>query len=69
MVASPATNAIIGLRGIQVFDCGPKWSYKLENAKTEAVQDGLLLFGVVLKQHALHHDVLALRFASMKAPP
>src|SRR5205809_7860695 len=33
----PATNAIIELRGIQVFDCGPKWSCKLRNAKTEAV--------------------------------
>src|SRR5712691_8937415 len=35
----PATNAIIGLRGIQVFDCGPKWSCKLRNAKTEAVHE------------------------------
>jgi hypothetical protein len=34
---APATNAIIGLRGIRIFDGGLKWSNKFEAQKTEAV--------------------------------
>jgi hypothetical protein len=36
---APATNAIIGLRGIGIFDCGPKWSNKPWTTKTEAVYE------------------------------
>src|SRR5271154_3165961 len=33
----PATNAIIELRGIWIFDCGLKWSNKIKNTRAKAV--------------------------------
>jgi hypothetical protein len=33
----PATNAIIELRGIWIFDCGLKWSNKVKNTRAKAV--------------------------------
>jgi hypothetical protein len=51
---APATKAIIELRGIWIFDCGPKRSCKFDSQKRGRPRDGLLLFGAVLNQHALH---------------
>src|SRR5208337_3646785 len=33
----PATNAIIELRGVWIFDCGLKWSNKIKNTRAKAV--------------------------------
>jgi hypothetical protein len=66
----PATNAIIELRGSQIFDCGLKWSNKVCSSKAEAVQvTAFYYLPRSCSSTRCTTDVLALRFASMKAPP
>src|SRR5580765_7434270 len=60
----PATNAIIRLRGISIFDCGLKWSDKFE---AKAVH--VTAFSILVRYWSSTRcttDVLALHFASMK---
>src|SRR5580704_14218956 len=66
----PATNAIIELRGIWIFDCGPKWSCKLRKVRIKAVHETVFFIWCDLEAAGrCTTEVLALRFAFMKAPP